>query len=290
MLKKIIAVFTAFAAVTALSGTAYADKAGAERKCQELAKYVTMELPCSELISVDGKVCRLSFEDNFDGNTLDSSKWEQCPEQKRQDLNNYWDNSMSYLDGKGNLIIGMSYDEETDRYLSGGVRTKGKFEQAYGYFEIRCTVNTAAGYWTAFWLMGDSVVDTTLGGRNGTEIDIMETPYKNSGEVQNTLNWDGYGAEHKSSGNIVKADVYDGEYHTFALLWTKDEYVFYIDGNVSWRTNAKEAQGTCEVPLFVKITSETGSWVHTPTDPSLLPDYMKVDYVRVYSLIQNINK
>lgn len=285
MLKKITAVITALAVLTAFADIVYADKTGAGRKCQELAMYVTKETPCSELIAVDGKLCRLSFEDNFDGKSLDAAKWEQCPEQKRQDLNNYWDNSMSYLDGKGNLIIGMSYDGENDRYLSGGVRTKGKFEQAYGYFEIRCTVNTAPGYWTAFWLMGDSVADTSLGGRNGTEIDIMETAYFNSGEVQNTLNWDGYGAEHKSSGNVVKADVYDGEYHTFALLWTKDEYVFYIDGNVSWRTDAKAAQGTCEVPLFVKITSETGSWVQTPTDPKLLPDFMKVDYVRVYSLM-----
>lgn len=285
MLKKITAVIMALAVLTAFANIVYADKTGAGRKCQELAMYVTKETPCSELILVDGKLCRLSFEDNFDGKSLDTAKWEQCPEQKRQDLNNYWDNSMSYLDGNGNLIIGMSYDEENDRYLSGGVRTKGKFEQAYGYFEIRCTVNTAPGYWTAFWLMGDSVVDTTLGGRNGTEIDIMETPYLNSGEVQNTLNWDGYGTEHKSSGNVVKANVYDGEYHTFALLWTKDEYVFYIDGNVSWRTDAKAAQGTCEVPLFVKITSETGSWAQTPTDPKLLPDFMKVDYVRVYSLM-----
>ena len=53
---------------------------------------------------------------------------------------------MSYLDGKGNLIIGMSYDKENDRFLSGAVRSRGKFEQAYGYFEIRCTVNNVPGY------------------------------------------------------------------------------------------------------------------------------------------------
>lgn len=134
-------------------------------------------------IEIEGKNYTLSFEDNFEGEVLDDTKWEQCPEQKRQDLNDYWDNSMSYLDGEGNLIIGMSYDESSDRFLSGGVRSKGRFEQAYGYFEIRCTVNTVPGYWTAFWLMGDSVTDETLGGRNGTEIDIMETAYFEKGEI-----------------------------------------------------------------------------------------------------------
>lgn len=232
-------------------------------------------------IVIEGKNYTLSFEDDFEGDALDGTKWERCPEQKRQDLNNYWDDSMSYLDGEGNLIIGMSYDESSDRFLSGGVRSKGRFEQAYGYFEIRCTVNTVPGYWTAFWLMGDSVADETKGGKNGTEIDIMETPYAKTGEVQNTLNWDGYGANHKALGNVAKADIYDGEYHTFALLWTKNEYVFYTDGRETWRTNASPALGTCEVPLFLKISSETGSWTGIP-DPKDLPDLMKIDYVRVY--------
>lgn len=236
-----------------------------------------------DTLCFDGKTYSLVFEDDFNGTELDKTKWERCPEYKRQDRNNYWDNSMSYLDGEGNLILETSYDAENDRVLSGAVRTRGIFEQAYGYFEIRCTVNTVPGYWTAFWLMGDSVSDETLGGRNGTEIDIMETPYFNTKEVQNTLNWDGYGSAHESSGNITNADVYDGEYHTFSLLWTEKEYVFYIDGEESWRTDATEALGTCEVPLYLKVSAETGSWVGDPPVPSDLPDKMKIDYVRVYS-------
>lgn len=232
-------------------------------------------------IEIEGKNYTLVFEDNFEGNDLDETKWERCPQWKRQDLNNYWDDKMSYLDGEGNLIIEMSYDKSSDRFLSGGVRSKGKFEQAYGYFEIRCTVNTVPGCWTAFWLMGETVGDETRGGKNGTEIDIMETPYLEKGEVQNTLNWDGYGSAHKSLGNVSKVNIYDGEYHTFALLWTEKEYVFYTDGRETWRTGASEAQGTCEVPLYLKITSETGSWTGIPA-PKDLPDYMKVDYVRVY--------
>ena len=239
-----------------------------------------------QTVIIDGKTCTLSFEDGFDGDSLDETKWERGPEYKRQDLNNYWDDSMSYLDGEGNLIIETSYDGENDRFLSGAVRTKGKFEQAYGYFEIRCTVNTVPGYWTAFWLMGESVIDETDGGRNGTEIDIMETPFFREKKVQNTLNWDGYSYRHRSLGNITKTDVYDGEYHTFALLWTEKEYVFYIDGKVSWRTDAAQAKGTCQVPLYVKISAETGSWTGAP-DPADLPDRMKVDYVRVYSLENN---
>lgn len=235
------------------------------------------------VIEIEGKKYKLSFEDNFDGDKLDEKKWEKCPEWPRQDLNNFWDDDMSYLDGDGNLIIEMSYDKAQDKYLSGGVRSKGKFEQAYGYFEIRCTVNTVPGYWTAFWLMGESVVDETKGGVNGTEIDIMESAYFDEKIIQNSLNWDGYGANHKVDYKKAPADVYDGEYHTFSLLWTEDEYVYYIDGVESWRTKAEEALGVCEVPLYIKVTSEMGSWTKNVLIPENLPDYMKVDYVRVYA-------
>lgn len=235
------------------------------------------------VIEIEGKKYRLTFEDEFEGNRLDEKKWEKCPEWPRQDLNNFWDDDMSYLDGDGNLIIEMSYDKAQDKYLSGGVRSKGKFEQAYGYFEIRCTVNTVPGYWTAFWLMGESVVDETKGGVNGTEIDIMESAYFDEKIIQNSLNWDGYGVNHKVDYKKAPADVYDGEYHTFSLLWTEDEYVYYIDGVESWRTKAEEALGVCEVPLYLKITSEMGSWTKNVLIPENLPDYMKVDYVRVYA-------
>lgn len=246
----------------------------------ELSTFLNSDVESYKMI--DHTPYYLTFEDNFDGDELDLSKWEKCPEWKRQDLNNYWDNDMSYLDGDGNLILEMSYDSETDRFNSGGIRSRGIFEQKYGYFEIRCTLNNSPGWWTAFWLMGDSVNSEKNGGRDGTEIDIYESPYFTEKKIQHTLNWDGYSSQHKSEGKIVDADVYDGEYHTFSLLWTEDEYVYYIDGEESWRTDAKKAKGTCEVPLYLKVTAETGSWSGLP-DMDMLPDSIKVDYVRVYS-------
>lgn len=123
---------------------------------------------------IDGRHYAITFEDNFDGTELDTSKWKRADEQRRQDLNNYWCDEMSYLDGEGSLVLEMSYDEETDRFNSGAVETKGLFEQAYGYFEVRCTLNSKPGYWTAFWLMGDSVLSENNGGKDGTEIDIYE--------------------------------------------------------------------------------------------------------------------
>ncbi|MCD7729917.1 MAG: family 16 glycosylhydrolase [Oscillospiraceae bacterium] len=269
---------TGTAIITAkVKGTSY------KARCTVTVRTVTSaDFEDYSSITIDENSYSLTFEDDFDGTELDSTKWKRCNQEKRQNLNGWWDDSMSYLDGNGNLIIEMSYDGESDRFLSGGVESKGLFEQAYGYFEIRCAVNNVPGYWTAFWLMGDSVLDETEGGKNGTEIDIMETPYYSTGEVQNTLNWDGYGDAHKSEGEVSKLDIYDGEYHTFSLLWKEDEYVFYTDGIETWRTDAQKALGVCEVPLYMIISSEMGTWAKG-LDSKNLPDYMKVDYVRVYA-------
>lgn len=241
---------------------------------------LTFSTPVEDTMTIDGRSYQLTFEDDFSGRELDLTKWERCPEWNRQDLNNKWDDDMSYLDGMGNLIIGMHYDRSEGKYLSGAVRSKGKFEQTYGYYEIRCTVNTIPGYWTAFWLMGDSVNSEEKGGVDGTEIDIYESAYYEQGLIQHTLNWDGYGSAHKSEGFKAKADVYDGEYHTFSLLWTEDEYVYYIDGVETWRTDAAAAYGVCEVPLYLKISSEMGTWAGGVPAES---DSIKVDYVRVYA-------
>lgn len=231
---------------------------------------------------IDGVPYHLAFEDDFEGTKLDSSKWVHSPQWKRQDLNNYWKDEMAFLDWKGNLVIQMEYDRYTDRFNSGAVETRDRFEQVYGYFEIKCTLNNVPGYWTAFWLYDDAVGSEVNGGRDGTEIDIYESAYHDRKQIQHTLNWDGYGAAHKSEGMVVDADVYDGDFHTFGLLWTRDEYVYYIDGKETWRTDAKKAEGTCEVPLYMIISAETGSWTGKP-ETKALPDSILIDYVRVYS-------
>lgn len=228
-------------------------------------------------VTIDGTEYELTFDDEFDGTELDTTKWELCPEWQRQDFDAYWSNDMTSLDGNGNLVLTMSTDGNT--YYSGAIRTRGIFEQTFGYYEIRCRLNSVPGYWAAFWLMGDTVGNEDGSGEDGTEIDIFESAYFNSNGISQTLNWDGYGAAHRSSGyKYTQYDLYKG-YHTFALKWTPDEYVYYVDGKETWRTSDG---GVCKAPLYVKVTTETGSFADQRPDPRNFPDSFYVDYVRVY--------
>lgn len=228
----------------------------------------------------EGEAYSITFEDEFEGTALDRTKWAHCPEWKRQDLNCFWDKDCATVNGDGVLTITSEYRD--GNYYMGAVRTKGLFSQAYGYFEVKCKLNTVPGYWTAFWLMGETVENEDGSGVDGTEIDIMESAYFGKG-INHALHWDGYGAKHKSIGSQTQnSRVYDGEFHTFSLLWTEEEYIFYIDGEESWRTKAEEAGGVCQAPLYMKFTAETGSWTASKLDTSKFPTSVYVDYVKVY--------
>jgi len=219
---------------------------------------------------------QLTFNDDFNGSSLDRNKWGYTPEWKRDTC--YWKrDAVSVKDG--NLIL--SVINTYEGYHAGAIRTIDTFKQAYGYFEVRCKAPTTSGINNSFWLMGGSMNNKVVeGGYDGAEIDIFETyDFKNK-FYQNAIHWDGYGNDHRMDQQYVnKVNIYDGEFHTFGFAWTRNEYIFYVDGIETWRTTAG---GVCQVPLYMKLTTCTGGWVGNP-DPSKIPtEAMIVDYVRVY--------
>lgn len=229
----------------------------------------------------DGKTWKLAWSDEFNGPRIDQTKWDIMGDWKRRD--GYWVKEDSYLDAKGNLIIRTKKDG--DRYTSGAIRTKGKFEHRFGYWVCRCKFPTQEGHWPAFWLHIGSVNKIGDGGKDGTEIDIMEKPWREDKTTQN-LHWDGYGKEHKSAGKETVIPGLSKGWHTFGLLWRPDEYVFYVDGKETWRSNAG---GVSQVPEYAKLTEEIGKWGGDITKANL-PDHFVVDYVRVYDEVPASDK
>lgn len=224
----------------------------------------------------EGKAWKLAWNDEFEGERLDETKWNVPPDGKRRDA--FWMRKAISLDGKGHLII--STLKEGDRYIDGCVRTLGTFEHTYGYYVARIQLQEQPGHWSAFWLMGRGVSKVGDEGRDGTEIDIMEKPWLDD-RVQQTLHWDGYGRHHKSAGQVAKVPGVMEGFHTFSLLWTPEEYVFYVDGKETWRT---QAGGVCQAPLYIKLSDEVGKW-GGDISKAKLPDRFLVDYVRVYDLV-----
>ena len=232
--------------------------------------------------SEEEKGPKILFEDDFEGNALDDSKWERCPEWTRGGGMDLWDEDMSYLDGEGLLILRAEWDEENERVLSGAVRTYDHFSAGFGYYEASIRFPVAKGIWGAFWMMVGDVHNVDGTSIDGVEIDIIESISNESGYSNHALHWDGYETGAKSASKThADLDIYDGEFHAFALWRTEESYIFYVDGQETWRS---EGGGICAEDGYVKLTVEAASWAGAGTRSSInaLPAQMEVDYVRVW--------
>jgi beta-glucanase (GH16 family) len=220
----------------------------------------------------------LIWNDEFNGSELDNSKWGNCPEWFRQGKS-YWEADNAWVDGNGNLKLKVS--ESNGQVYAGAVRTHNKYNQKYGYFEVRCKVPQIKGGWAAFWMMpyGNKVGSQ---GNDGTELDIFESINGWNGKIQHALHWDGYGAEHqKASISMTNWGLYDGDFHKFGMMWTPEEYIFYIDDVETWRSSAG---GVSDVEQYMKLTMEVSNqtWPGNWNQQTTKPITWTIDYVRTY--------
>ena len=228
--------------------------------------------------TIMGEEYVLTFLDEFSKKKLDDSNWEYCPEWERSDRGGKWDPKCANVDD-GELVLSVIYDDEAGCYKSGAIRTKGIFDQAYGYFECSMRVQNVPGFWSAFWMMCGNVGSIENDGVDGTEIDIMEAFNAKTFGINHALHWNGYGEHHKSEGTAeYREDLYDGEFHTYSMRWSPEGYKWYIDGELMWESSAG---GVCNQPGYMKLTLEVGSWAGE-IDLSTLPATVEVDYVRAY--------
>ncbi len=216
----------------------------------------------------------LVWHDEFDGNSLDMKKWSYRQLGPRKGGFNV--KEAVTLDGQGHLAI--TTTKAGNKYHTGMIGTQGKLERAFGYFECRVKLQAQPGHWSAFWMqsprLGKVIGDVK---QSGTEIDIFEYLSKRGDKIQHTLHWDGYGKDHKSAGKVVQSPGLTKGWHTVGLEWQKGEYVFYVDGKETWRTD----KAVSHTPQYIILSMEVGKWAGDIAKAKL-PDSVLFDYVRVY--------
>ncbi|MDR3330555.1 MAG: glycoside hydrolase family 16 protein [Mycoplasmataceae bacterium] len=190
----------------------------------------------------------------------------------------YWDNDeVSFPPSTDHLKI--NYEQKASELnTTGCIETKTTetdpgFNQAFGYWEVDCKLLQEQYGWSAFWLQCNGESQVGNGGRDGSEIDILESLYyiepKNT--VRITTHCDGYDdtpifghhkefykiASYTDSGN-QPISFYDGNYHKFGLLWTPERYYMYVDRHLVMETDGGGVVGICQVPVYAILSGHMG--------------------------------
>ncbi len=259
---------------------------------------VALDIPCYPMgEKLDLDKFDLTFEDNFEGE-LDRSVWSghyQYGNTTVSRKGSYWNQYLAQTKD-GNLVIPVVYLEEGmggegAGWYSAGVDTdadaENGFSQKFGYFECRCILPKGSDIWSAFWLMNSGVFDEDGSGRDGTEIDIFESDcYGDFMEnaVTSNLHFDGYGDAHQKHGAtkfLLKNNPYE-EFNTYGLEWNENEYIFYINGVETFRTDfGGVSQNEEYLILSVEMKGEDGMPSERENVPAEGAEFI-IDYVKVY--------
>lgn len=215
----------------------------------------------------------LCWEDNFNGTSLDSTKWKVRGIGKRR-LD--WVSKEAVKVENGCLKLYAM--KKGDTLLSSAVGTQNLFMAKYGYYECRAKLQKSPGVWGAFWIQSSQISQGEDPAIYGAEIDIMEF-FKKLGKdiVSHNVHW-AYGPHQQSTHGMQSylKGVSKG-FHTFALEWLPDKYVFYVDGYKFYEVT----QGISHIEEYMILSMEYPGEAKEIAK-TVFPDVFEIDYVKVY--------
>ena len=218
----------------------------------------------------------LSFHDEFDGTSLDKSKWSNGFGWGQDTHSNY-----GWCDPGANVVSGGVLVQRIDRRRRGGepfsvgcINSKHRFAQRYGYWEARIRTARCGGSRSAFWGKPD---DESW----PPEIDVVEVNGDSSHTAKFTVHWDDGDGHRESQGAFTGPDFSDG-FHTFGAEWSPDGVTWFVDGAERRHTAAGAGHLSDGGPFYTILNSQVIDPDSTCGDvPSESAEY--VDYVRVWT-------
>lgn len=160
-------------------------------------------------------------------------------------------------------------------YTSGCITTEFTHWQTYGYFEMRARLPRGKGYWPAFWLLPKRIGWPP-------EIDIMEAsgvrPYGvHHGAIEKPR------TATTASGMWID-QIIDGSdgFHRYAVEWTRDNIVFFIDGMKSFEYGPHGIHEDMYLLANLALGSHDPNWIPNPDMTTPFPGLFEIDYIVAY--------
>ena len=249
---------------------------------------------------------KLVWSDEFDGTvgtSPDSKNWtyDIGGDGWGNSEHEYYTNSTANvsLDGKGSLVIIANKADSTTvgnqncwygpcEYTSARILTKGLYEFTYGKVEARLKIPSGQGMWPAFWMLGADV--DMIGWPGCGEVDIMENLGREPSLVHGSVHGPAisYSGTDISNGYayMLENGNFSDDFHVYGIEWETDAIRWYVDDNIYYSVNLKDfdrAKWVYDHPFFIILNVAVGGgWPGLPDETTVFPQYMIVDYVRVY--------
>ena len=247
----------------------------------------------SQAFSEDWK---LVWSDDFDGPTLDYTKWEvevNAFGGGNHELQIYTDRSENVRVENGQLVIEARADKAgvagTVRdFSSGRIRSKRRGDWTYGRFEVRANLPEGRGLWPAIWMLP---TEERYGvWASSGEIDIMEFKGQEPDNLWGTLHYGEPWPNNRHTGAQYRkpAGKFAGGFHTYGLEWEEGVIRWLLDGEV-WQTQTKwdSVKGRFPAPFdqpfhLVLNLAVGGEFVGNPDAETKFPAQFCVDWVKVF--------
>ena len=256
----------------------------------------------------------LSWNDEFEGYSLDESKWGYMLGVQDQYGSSsgprYWGNNEQQYYTKdavtvkgGILTITAKLESapEGRNYTSARICTRDKAFFTYGLIEARIKMPTIEGLWPAFWMLPQPASMENSSNKYGGwaangEIDIMEAKGRIPNYVSTTLHFGNSGRSTYRTNSVKLTSPIDS-WHVYAIDWQQDHISWLIDGkqvmrleNTDWWTESSSSPSApFDVDFYILLNLAVGGNFDGGIEPDsdFISADMEIDFVRVYT--QNYN-
>jgi beta-glucanase (GH16 family) len=237
----------------------------------------------------------LVWSDEFNGPDIDLSAW-SCETEAtgwspawNGEWQRYTDNGAGGPNAAvsdGALVIrALKTSGGNGGYTSARLVTRTKRSWQYGVIVARLQLPYGQGIWPAFWLLGNA----GLWPANG-EIDVMEMIGGNTGggsdhSTHGTIHWaDPTNTHQYDGGQYLNAQPLAAAWHYYELEWSATLITIRFDGiEVMTRDIATSEYEEFRQPFYALLNLAVGgAWPGPPDTTTVFPQYMYVDWVRVY--------